>query len=386
MLIGGGYDAEPDDFARQFAVLRLNANGTPDATFGDGGIGVVGGSGYWGDTPAAMALQPDGRIVLAGTHSVYMGSSYVVSRMTAGGRPDTSFGTGGYTVLNRGASYPMDFGMKPDGAAFVAVAPDGTIVVAGYNDMPTEEAGGPHPFSNDFGVFRLLPSGELDWSFGDRGWTFVPFGAHDSPGGGFIKDSKLTLVGMGQPASTASDVALARLSLVDAAPITAAVSNGVLRITGSASAETIRLVREGSRIRVTGVAGSFAAGSFSRIEIAGLGGNDTIDSSTATVPVTIDAGAGNDFVLGGAANDTIFGGDGHDTLFGGNGGDSLSGGNGDDYLNAGPGADTVLGGAGNDQVLATDAAADVIDLGPGFDRFRADAIDSVLGAEAPLLV
>ncbi|HSI36612.1 MAG TPA: hypothetical protein VK986_23705, partial [Tepidisphaeraceae bacterium] len=261
ILFGGSLESDVYYTEREFAVLRLNADGTVDTTFGDGGIGTVGGSGYWGDVPVAMALQSDGRIVLAGTHSVYMGSSYVVARMSTNGRPDTNFGTGGYTIQNRGASYPMDFGSRPDGATFVAVAADGTIVVAGYNDMPTEGVGGPHPFTNDFGVFRLLPSGELDWSFGDRGWTFVSFGAQDSPGGGFVKDGQLTLVGLGQPASTASDVALARLNLMDPTPVTAVIAAGVLKITGSAAADSIRLARGENRIRITGVAGSFAAGS-----------------------------------------------------------------------------------------------------------------------------
>ncbi|HSI34117.1 MAG TPA: hypothetical protein VK986_11060, partial [Tepidisphaeraceae bacterium] len=139
-----------------------------------------------------------------------------------------------------------------------------------------------------------------------------------------------------------------------------------------------------NRIRITGVAGSFAAGSFSRIEITGLGGNDTIDASIATVPVTVDAGAGNDFVLGGAADDTLVGGVGHDTLFGGNGQDRLEGGDGGDYLNGGPGGDTIFGGAGNDQVLSTDALYDYIDLGAGYDRGRGDAVDELLNGEATI--
>jgi Ca2+-binding RTX toxin-like protein len=98
---------------------------------------------------------------------------------------------------------------------------------------------------------------------------------------------------------------------------------------------------------------------FSEIESFELGsGNDTVDASATTDGTRINAGAGNDSVLGGAGNDTLDGGEGNDTLSGGLGDDLLSGGAGNDLLFGGEGNDTLIGGDGND-TLTGGAGADV---------------------------
>jgi Ca2+-binding RTX toxin-like protein len=71
----------------------------------------------------------------------------------------------------------------------------------------------------------------------------------------------------------------------------------------------------------------------------------------------VDAGGGNDTVVGNAGNDTIQGGDGNDTMAGGAGTDFLRGGNGNDLFNTGNGDSGVTAGS-LDQILdwqATDA-------------------------------
>ena len=65
---------------------------------------------------------------------------------------------------------------------------------------------------------------------------------------------------------------------------------------------------------------------------------------------TLDAGAGNDIVLGLAGNDTILGGDGNDLIHGGDGDDVLEGNAGNDVIYGGWGADQLTGGTGNDQL------------------------------------
>ena len=67
------------------------------------------------------------------------------------------------------------------------------------------------------------------------------------------------------------------------------------------------------------------------LTIKGLAGNDTLDATQLTadsVVLTLDGGAGDDFLFGGAGNDTLLGGDGDDTLVGGPGQDVLDGGPG----------------------------------------------------------
>ncbi len=99
-------------------------------------------------------------------------------------------------------------------------------------------------------------------------------------------------------------------------------------------------------------AGSVASGgdtaSFSEIEALQLGaGNDSVDAATTTSGVTVDAGAGDDTLLGGAGDDTLLGGDDDDSLIGGEGADSLVGGAGSDRFDLGSG-DTAEGEDGDD--------------------------------------
>ncbi|PPC88745.1 MAG: calcium-binding protein [Methylotenera sp.] len=89
----------------------------------------------------------------------------------------------------------------------------------------------------------------------------------------------------------------------------------------------------------------------------------------------IDAGEGNNIVLGGGGNDEIFagsgnnlisGGSGDDTIVAGDGNNWLSGDNGNDFIGAGAGDDTVYGGNGNDQILVGDGD-NYVDAGAGDD-------------------
>ena len=107
--------------------------------------------------------------------------------------------------------------------------------------------------------------------------------------------------------------------------------------------------------------------------INGGDGGQIIDLTSWTMKygdVTINAGSGNDVLMGNAGNDTIYGkggsdyewggsgndalygGTGNDTLLGGTGDDKLSGGAGNDKLDGGPGNDTVMGGSGDDTIVA----------------------------------
>ncbi len=100
--------------------------------------------------------------------------------------------------------------------------------------------------------------------------------------------------------------------------------------------------------------------------------------------LTLDAGDGDDLMMGGAGYNRLRGGTGNDQIWGGNGDDSLTGGNGDDLLqgdagsdllNGGDGADTLLGGDGDDFLrLDFDTQGDVIDGGDGVDYLRIDQI------------
>jgi len=143
----------------RFTVARLSRQGMLDEGFGVGGKALAPALGYW-DQPTAVAIQPDGKIVVAGSvavakHGVQLG----LARFLPNGLVDTGFGTNGTVTTN--------FAVLGRSAA-LALAPDGKIVVAcGLN--------GPR----DFGVGRYDIDGTLDATFGDGGKvrTRLPFGA-----------------------------------------------------------------------------------------------------------------------------------------------------------------------------------------------------------------
>lgn len=91
----------------QLAVARYNGDGTPDSGFGTGGM-VATPIGSAGAQASAMAVQPDGNIVVAGT-SFANGTAddqFVVARYTPDGRLDTAFGEGGSRSRTSGRRHP----------------------------------------------------------------------------------------------------------------------------------------------------------------------------------------------------------------------------------------------------------------------------------------
>ncbi|MGI8412566.1 MAG: delta-60 repeat domain-containing protein [Solirubrobacteraceae bacterium] len=141
-----------------FAIARLNADGTPDTSFGSGGKQTIDFGGN--DAANGVAIQPDGKIVVLGQGDP--SNEMVIARLNTDGSPDTSFGPAG-----SGGEAAIDFGGPSSGNA-VALQADGKIVVAGS----TSAVG-----SGDFAVARLGANGALDPSFSDDGKRTLGYGA-----------------------------------------------------------------------------------------------------------------------------------------------------------------------------------------------------------------
>ena len=107
-----------------FAIARYNPNGSLDSTFGSGGKVATTFSKMSG-MAAGLALQPDGKIVVAG----WAGGDRRIVRYNAGGSLDTTFGP------NRNGIVITDLG-KGDQCSSIAIQPDGKIVVAGGGSGP----------------------------------------------------------------------------------------------------------------------------------------------------------------------------------------------------------------------------------------------------------
>jgi uncharacterized delta-60 repeat protein len=103
--------------------MRLAANGSVDAGSGTNGLVTTAFSSR-GDSAHAVAVQNDGKILVAGQSSSVSNADFAIARYAADGKLDTSFGTAG--------KLGHDFFGGFDGAESIAVQPDGKIVVGGF--------------------------------------------------------------------------------------------------------------------------------------------------------------------------------------------------------------------------------------------------------------
>ncbi len=216
ILMAGGADAAGGDFA----IARLNADGSPDAGFGEGGTVIVGPvEGTGADRGQAMLLQADGGILVAGES----GGDMAVLRLLSDGRPDAGFGQAGWLTFDAGGAG------QADRARGLALQADGRILLAG------EATAGD---AADFAVARVLADGRLDPSFGGDGVVMVDFaGAESSLDGAAAvavqADGRIVVAG-----TAGWDFGLARL-LPDGAPDLALGPSGRLRtdISGKGSVD-----------------------------------------------------------------------------------------------------------------------------------------------------
>lgn len=125
-----------------FIVARHNADGSLDPTF-DGDGKVTTEVTAYGDTPAAVAIQPDGKIVVVGSTGLSVTPRPGVVRYNPNGSLDLTFDGDGIAIPSSGPSTNL----HPDS---VALQSDGKIVVAG----------------TEFGVVRFNTNGSLDTTFG----------------------------------------------------------------------------------------------------------------------------------------------------------------------------------------------------------------------------
>ena len=166
VLVGTVDQATAND--TDFAVTRLNPDGSLDATFGTGGRQVVAFDlgGQNSDRGNAVALQADGKIVVVGTVQSSAGDAdFGVVRLNADGSPDATFGPGG----KRTVAFDLGGGINnTDEANAVTVQTDGKIVVTG--SALTNATG-----DFDFAVARLNADGGLDATFNTTGKQTVAF-------------------------------------------------------------------------------------------------------------------------------------------------------------------------------------------------------------------
>lgn len=152
---------QPNNF---ISMSRFTAKGEIDPTFGkEGSILLPDNNAYL----KTVQLQADGKILAAGSHKGESDISSVLYRFNADGTPDTSFGSGGKANYNFG-SIPVSM------VHAMAIQPDGKIVTVGTGSPDTYTG-----VINVYAVARFNTDGSLDTSFGNGGKVTVYAGSSD---------------------------------------------------------------------------------------------------------------------------------------------------------------------------------------------------------------
>ncbi len=193
-IVAVGFTESNDQGGDDFALARYNTNGSLDPSFGSGGrvhTDFLSGSR---DVAYAALIQPDGKIIAAGT----MSGNFGLARYNTDGSLDPSFG------YNQNGKVNIDFNGHDDLAYAMALQSDGKIVAGGYafNQGNT---------NRDFAVARFEANGTLDASFGIGGRVTNDF--HAGPDSvcavALQPDDKIVVTGYAWGA-TGRDFALAR--------------------------------------------------------------------------------------------------------------------------------------------------------------------------------
>jgi uncharacterized delta-60 repeat protein len=264
-ILVAGYSFTGTDY--DFSVIRLNSNGSLDTSFdGDGKLIAPVGSGS--DYGLSLSLQPDGKIVVAGhSNSNGFDSAFSLIRLNGDGSLDTSFDGDGKRIVPVGTS--SDIGYS------VTVQPDGKILMAG---------GSVNGVDNDFSLIRLNVDGSLDTSFDGDGKLIVPVGTSNDYGYSLSlqPDGKILVAGYSVN-GTNNDFSLIRVN-ADGTLDTSFDGDGKLIVPVGTSSDIgySVTVQPDGKILMAGGSVNGADNDFSLIRLNADGSLDTTFNGTAT--------------------------------------------------------------------------------------------------------
>ncbi|MDP9302196.1 MAG: delta-60 repeat domain-containing protein [Actinomycetota bacterium] len=156
-IVAVGYSYDHGALTYSPVLIRLRPDGRLDGTFGNGGVVLDDALAF--SEADAVALQPDGKIVVAGKASPDV-TRFFVARYGTDGVPDTTFSGDGRQRTTFGGGFAW--------AEDVAVLDGGKILAVGRADDQTGRLG--------FALARYTLKGGLDQSFGTRGRVLSQLG------------------------------------------------------------------------------------------------------------------------------------------------------------------------------------------------------------------
>lgn len=190
-LVAAGYSTQGT--YKDFAVVRYLPNGDPDDSFGSNGK-VTTAIGSQHDVGNQLVLQPDGKILVAGSTSNGSNSDFAIVRYTSTGLTDSTFDGDGRVTTN--------FGGYDEGNA-IALQNDGKILVSGRGEIAGKR---------NFAIARYQENGMPDASFHGDGlaWTAVGTGEDISLALAVQVDGKIVSAGYSMQAGDYADFATVR--------------------------------------------------------------------------------------------------------------------------------------------------------------------------------
>lgn len=232
-------------------VYRLNANGSFDTSFSGDGKRLINSRGN--ERASALALQSDGKIVVAGlTSAGDTGKDATVYRLKANGSFDKSFSGDGKRLIDLGGD---------EAAEALAVQSDGKILVAGFTSAGNT--------GKDATVFRLNANGNFNTSFSGDGKRLIDIAGNEAAFALALQpDGKILVAGSTSGGDTGKDATVHRLNPNGSFDVS---FNGGGRLIDSGGDEAARalILQLNGKILVAGYTTAGRQGSFSVVK-----GND----------------------------------------------------------------------------------------------------------------
>ncbi len=329
-IVAAGYSGVFNSPMNDFALARYNTNGTLDATFGTGGK-VTTDLGYY-ELAFAVLIQTDGKIVAVGFSSgdSAIGSSFALVRYNPDGSLDTSFGTGGKvrTKINNVDSQAYAAALQPDGKIVVAGLNEDSrsrFALARYNldgTLDTSFGNGgavTTVFGNsniqsaydvviqadgkiialgsvflaryDFALARYNTDGSLDNTFGTGGRVVTDFGNSSADDGIAIAiqaDGKIVAVGRRSVSDESGDFALARYNTNGSLDASFGAGGKVITPTAEFDTASAVAIQANGKIVAAGGLGSYPLSDFVLRRYNTDGSLDTTFGAGGTVTTIIN--------------------------------------------------------------------------------------------------
>ena len=148
-IVLGGYTVSG---AKDFALARVNGNGTLDTTFGTNGKVITTLNSSYSDLITDLVIEPNGKIIAGGCTSSENNPWMCMVRYLANGTIDNSFGTNGVVINNDDNSRNCTIARQVDGKIVIGGCFDGSFfIVARYNNNGSKDTGfGTNGFVNPF--------------------------------------------------------------------------------------------------------------------------------------------------------------------------------------------------------------------------------------------